>query len=63
MIVLEGKRFYKLASEYREARLLGLNDTLIQLYENYHLAVKPLNYISEHFLEFRETGIFPILTD
>jgi hypothetical protein len=55
----EGRRFYRLASEHQDARALGIDRMLRQLHDNFHLAKKPLNYISEHFLEFGKGSIFP----
>ena len=55
----EGKRFYKLAGEHRDATVLDMTDVLCQLHENFYLAKKPLNFISEHFLQFRKEQLFP----
>ncbi len=55
----EGKRFYKLAGEHRDAAVLELSGVLQQLHEKFNLAKKPLNYISEHFLQFRREKLFP----
>ena len=46
----EGRRFYKLAGEYRDATILDLAEVLRQFHDKFYLAKKPLNYISEHFL-------------
>lgn len=58
----EGRRFYKLAGEHREATLLDLAEVLQQLHDKFNLAKKPLNYISEHFLRFRKERLFPSLS-
>jgi hypothetical protein len=58
----EGRRFYKLAGEHREATILDLNEVMGQLHEKFNLAKKPLNYISEHFLQFRREKLFPSLS-
>jgi len=58
----EGRQFYKLAAEDRKARTLDLADIMWQLYEKFDLAKKPLNYISEHFIQFRKTKLFPSLS-
>ena len=55
----EGRRFYKLAGEHRDAALLNITDVLRQLHDKFNLAKKPLNYISEHFLQFRKARVFP----
>ena len=58
----EGKRFYKLAGEHRDATLLDIAGVLQQLGDKFNLAKKPLNYISEHFLQFRKGKLFPFLS-
>jgi len=58
----EGRRFYKLAGEHRDATLLGLAEVLQQLHDKFNLAKKPLNYISDHFLQFRKGKLFPALS-
>jgi len=55
----EGRRFYKLAGEHRDAAVLDLAEVLNQLHEKFYLAKKPLNFISEHFLQFRKEKLFP----
>jgi len=55
----EGRRFYRLAGEHRDAGILGLSEVLWQLHEKFALAKKPLNHISEHFLQFRRRRLFP----
>lgn len=54
-----GKRFYKLASEHKDAAALGLEVTLHKLHDKFDLAKKPLNYISDHYLKLRKKDIFP----
>ena len=54
----EGRRFYKLAGEHRDAVVLDLTEVLYQLHEKFYLAKKPLNFISEHFLQFRKEKLF-----
>jgi hypothetical protein len=58
----EGRRFYKLAGEHRDAKILDLAEVMWQLYEKFNLAKKPLNYISEHFIRFRKAKLFPSLS-
>ncbi len=58
----EGRRFYKLAGEHRDAALLDTSEVLQQLHDKFNLAKKPLNYISEHFLPFRKEKLFPSLS-
>ncbi len=55
----EGRRFYKLAGEHRNASVLDLADIFQQLHEKFNLAKKPLNFISEHYLQFRRERLFP----
>jgi len=54
----EGKRFYRLAGEHPDARQMGIASVLLQLNDNFNLAKKPLNYISEHFIQFRKATLF-----
>lgn len=58
----EGRRFYKLAGEHRDATTLDMAEVLFQLHENFYLAKKPLNFISEHYLKFRKGKMFPSLS-
>ena len=58
----DGKRFYQLALEHRNSSVLELNGVFEQLQEKFNLAQKPLNYVSEHFLQFRKQKIFPSLS-
>ncbi len=55
----EGRRFYRLAGEHSDARLLHLTEIFLQLQEKFNLAKKPLNYISENFLRFKRGKLFP----
>jgi hypothetical protein len=55
----EGKRFYKLAGEHKEVSATGLAGIFQQLHEQFDLAVKPLNYISENLIRFQKVTIFP----
>ena len=58
----EGKRFYKLAGEHKDATVLNLAEVLHKFHEKFCLAKKPLNFISEHFLQFRKEKLFPSLS-
>ena len=58
----EGRRFYKLAGEHRDAAVLDLAEIFQQLHDKFNLAKKPLNHISEHFLQFRKEKLFPSLS-
>jgi len=55
----EGRRFYKLAGEHENARMLELDNVLWQLHSKFNLAKKPLNYISERYLQFQKQRLFP----
>jgi hypothetical protein len=58
----EGRRFYRLASEHRDATVLALDGVLYQFHEKFYLAKKPLNFISERFLQFRKGKWFPLVS-
>jgi hypothetical protein len=55
----EGRRFYKLAAEHRDSSKAGLTWVLLHLHEQFDLARKPLNYISENLIQFKKVKIFP----
>jgi len=55
----EGRRFYKLAAEHRDSSKAGLTGVMLRLCEQFDLARKPLNYISENLIQFRKGKIFP----
>lgn len=55
----EGRHFYRLAEEHSDAALLEIRGVMRRLHEEFGLARKPLNYISEHFLAFRKQKLFP----
>jgi len=57
----EGRRFYKLAEEHRDATLLDMVEVLHQLHNKFNLAKKPLNFISERYLQFRRENLFSLL--
>jgi hypothetical protein len=54
----EGRRFYRLAAEHSAARELGVEDVLLTLHENFQKAKKPLNFIAEHYLQYKRQMIF-----
>jgi len=58
----EGRRFYKLAGEHRDASIMELSEVFYNLHEKFYLAEKPLNFISEHLLQFRKGKTFPSLS-
>ena len=55
----EGRRFYKLAAEHQDSSKAGLTRDLWVLHEQFDLAKKPLNYISENLVQFKKVKIFP----
>jgi len=55
----EGRRFYRLAGEHKDARTLELAEVFYQLNDKFNLAKKPLNHISENMLWFRKQRLFP----
>ena len=55
----EGRRFYKLAAEHQDSSKAGLTKALWVLHEQFDLARKPLNYISENLVQFKKVKIFP----
>ncbi len=54
----EGSRFYKLAARHPTASLDGSSRLLERMGENFRLAKKPLNYLSERYLDFRRGTFF-----
>ena len=54
----EGRRFYKLAAEHASARDLAMENVFRALHENFHKAKKPLNFIAEHYLQYKRQMIF-----
>ncbi|UCC16531.1 MAG: hypothetical protein JSU58_09210, partial [Dehalococcoidales bacterium] len=55
----EGRRFYKLAAEHGDSSKGGLTKALWLLHEQFDLAKKPLNYISENMIQFKKVKLFP----
>ena len=58
----EGRRFYKLAAEHEDSSKAGLTKAFWILHEQFDLAKKPLNYISENLIQFKKVKIFPSLS-
>ncbi len=54
----EGRRFYQLASRHYSARVDGTSQLLETMGDGFNLAKKPLNYISERYLDFRKGTFF-----
>ena len=49
----EGRRFYKLAAEHQSAKELDLSEVFWALHGNFQRARKPLNFIAEHYLQYK----------
>ena len=47
-----GRQFYRLAAEQHAARSGGMSDVFWTLHEGFQQALKPLNFISLHYLQF-----------
>ena len=54
----QGRRFYRLAAEHITARELRMEDVLLTLHKNFQKAKKPLNFIAEHYLQYKRQMIF-----
>ena len=54
----EGRRFYKLAAEHQSARELSMSGIFWSLHESFQKARKPLNFISERYLNYRKHFFF-----
>jgi len=54
----EGRRFYKLAAEHQSARELDLSEIFWTLHGNFQKAKKPLNFIAEHYLNYKRQKCF-----
>jgi hypothetical protein len=54
----EGRRFYKLAAEHQSAKELDLSEVFWALHGNFQKAKKPLNFIAEHYLQYKRHKFF-----
>ncbi|MBW2029741.1 MAG: hypothetical protein JRH06_09870 [Deltaproteobacteria bacterium] len=54
----EGKKFYKLAAECLSDREPEISDIFWDLHGNFQRAKKPLNFISDHYLQYRRDKLF-----
>lgn len=54
----EGRKFYKLAAEHHSARELDLSEVFRALHGNFQRAKKPLNFIAEHYLQYKRHRLF-----
>ncbi len=53
-----GKHFYGEAARHRAAHILDLHPVLSELAENFHLATKPLSFMSSHYLGLFKDRLF-----
>jgi hypothetical protein len=54
----QGKHFYGEAAKHRAAQILDLHPVLKQFAENFHLATKPLSFMSSHYLGLFKDRLF-----
>lgn len=54
----EGRKFYKLAADHRSAADLGLTEVMGILRDKLNVAKKPLNFVSDHYLNYKKTTLF-----
>jgi len=59
----EGKRFYKLAAVHPVARNFGLSEVFSLLHDDFHTALKPLNFIADHYLHYKRHSLFGLATE
>ncbi len=56
--VSEGEKFYRLAAEHPSAEELQMADIFRALCENFQKVKKPLNFIADHFLQYKKRRVF-----
>ena len=54
----EGRKFYRLAAEHPAAKEVCLEDVFWALYRDFQKVQKPLNFISDHYLQYRRDKFF-----
>ena len=54
----EGRKFYRLAAEHQSAKELDLSEVFWALHGNFQKAKKPLNFIAEHYFQYRRHKFF-----
>lgn len=54
----EGRKFYRLAAEHQSAKELDLSEVFWALHGNFQKAKKPLNFIAEHYFQYRRNKFF-----
>ena len=53
----KGRRFYQLAAEHPAARSVELSQVFNLLHEKFNTAKKPLNFIANHYLNYRSLNL------
>ena len=53
-----GRKFYKLAAEHPAAEQMELSDIFQSLCEHFQQVKKPLNFIAEHYLQYKRGYVF-----
>lgn len=54
----EGRKFYRLAAEHQSAKEMDLSEVFWALHGNFQKAKKPLNFIAEHYLQYKRHKLF-----
>jgi hypothetical protein len=54
----EGRKFYHLAAEHPAARSVELSEVFNLLQEKFSTAKKPLNFIAQYYLQYRQLDLF-----
>lgn len=54
----EGRKFYRLAAEHQSAKEMDLSEVFWALHGNFQQAKKPLNFIAEHYLQYKRHRFF-----
>lgn len=54
----DGRKYYKMAAEHAASRELEMDNVFLTLQENFQKVKKPLNYIADHYLQYRRQMIF-----
>jgi hypothetical protein len=54
----EGRKFYELAARHRRSHEMKLSQVFLELHRHFQSAKKPLNYISDRFLRYRQVPLF-----
>lgn len=53
-----GRKFYKLAAEHPAAEQMELSEIFRSLYKHFQQVKKPLNFIAEHYLQYKRGVVF-----